>query len=189
MILTSNRGFAEWGEVFGDPVVATALLDRLLHHAVVVQIEGPAIASDSTPTSSRSTSAPRPSSSRRRSRPSGAADVLQRTEPPITPTADHQPQNGEFCAPNWESSPTKSRRLSRYPAASGCQVRCGIRQSMPSSSIASCAGVSDTLPSFAEGQTKRPRSKRFTNRQAPVRPTRSPSPDRPPGPGTQRDAR
>jgi DNA replication protein DnaC len=40
MILTSNRGFAEWGEVFGDPVVATALLDRLLHHAVVMQIEG-----------------------------------------------------------------------------------------------------------------------------------------------------
>ena len=40
MILTSNRGFAEWGEVFGDPVVATALLDRLLHHAVVVRIEG-----------------------------------------------------------------------------------------------------------------------------------------------------
>lgn len=38
--LTSNRGFAEWGDVFGDPVVATALLDRLLHHAVVVQIEG-----------------------------------------------------------------------------------------------------------------------------------------------------
>jgi len=40
MILTSNRGFGEWGEIFGDPVVATALLDRLLHHAIVVQIEG-----------------------------------------------------------------------------------------------------------------------------------------------------
>lgn len=40
MVLTSNRGFAEWGDVFGDTVVATALLDRLLHHAVVVQIEG-----------------------------------------------------------------------------------------------------------------------------------------------------
>jgi hypothetical protein len=39
MILTSNRGFAEWGEIFGDPV-ATTLLDRLLHHAVVLQIEG-----------------------------------------------------------------------------------------------------------------------------------------------------
>ena len=40
MILTSNRCFAEWGEVFGDSVVATALLDRLLHHAIVVQIGG-----------------------------------------------------------------------------------------------------------------------------------------------------
>jgi DNA replication protein DnaC len=40
MILTSNRGFSEWGEVFGGTVVATALLDRLLHHAVVVRIEG-----------------------------------------------------------------------------------------------------------------------------------------------------
>ncbi len=40
MILTSNRGFAEWGDIFGDSVVATALLDRLLHHAVVLQIDG-----------------------------------------------------------------------------------------------------------------------------------------------------
>ena len=40
MILTSNRGFAEWGDIFGNSVVATALLDRLLHHAVVIQIEG-----------------------------------------------------------------------------------------------------------------------------------------------------
>jgi DNA replication protein DnaC len=39
MILTSNRGFADWGDVFGDPVVDTALLDRPLHHAVVIQIE------------------------------------------------------------------------------------------------------------------------------------------------------
>jgi DNA replication protein DnaC len=40
MILTSNRGFGEWDQVFGDSVVAAALLDRLLHHAVVVRIEG-----------------------------------------------------------------------------------------------------------------------------------------------------
>ena len=40
MILTSNRGFAEWGDLFGDPVVATALLNRLLHHAIVIHIEG-----------------------------------------------------------------------------------------------------------------------------------------------------
>jgi DNA replication protein DnaC len=40
MILTSNRGFGEWDQVFGDGVVAAALLDRLLHHATVIHIEG-----------------------------------------------------------------------------------------------------------------------------------------------------
>jgi len=40
IILTSNRGFAEWGEIFADRVIAAALLDRLLHHAVVIQIDG-----------------------------------------------------------------------------------------------------------------------------------------------------
>jgi DNA replication protein DnaC len=40
MILTSNRGFKDWGAIFGDNVVAAALLDRLLHHAVVIQIDG-----------------------------------------------------------------------------------------------------------------------------------------------------
>src|SRR6476646_2667501 len=37
---TMIRGFGEWGDIFGDQVGATALLDRLLHHARVVQIEG-----------------------------------------------------------------------------------------------------------------------------------------------------
>ena len=40
IILTSNRGFGEWGELFGDAVVAAALLDRLLHHAIVIEIAG-----------------------------------------------------------------------------------------------------------------------------------------------------
>jgi DNA replication protein DnaC len=40
MILTSNQSFAAWGEVFGDRVIATAILDRLLHHAVTLNIRG-----------------------------------------------------------------------------------------------------------------------------------------------------
>jgi DNA replication protein DnaC len=40
IVLTSNKGFAEWGEVLGDPVVATAILDRLLHHSHVLNIRG-----------------------------------------------------------------------------------------------------------------------------------------------------
>jgi DNA replication protein DnaC len=39
-ILTSNLTFAEWGNLLGDAVLATALLDRLLHHAEVVAING-----------------------------------------------------------------------------------------------------------------------------------------------------
>ena len=40
ILLTSNRSFAEWGALLGDEVLATALLDRLLHHAEVVAING-----------------------------------------------------------------------------------------------------------------------------------------------------
>lgn len=40
-ILSSNKSFAEWGQVFGDDVLATAILDRLLHHCDVISINGP----------------------------------------------------------------------------------------------------------------------------------------------------
>ena len=40
MVLTSNKSFVDWGEVFGDQVLATAILDRLLHHATTVNIKG-----------------------------------------------------------------------------------------------------------------------------------------------------
>jgi DNA replication protein DnaC len=40
ILITSNRSVGEWGSVFGDPVVATAILDRLLHHLTVITIRG-----------------------------------------------------------------------------------------------------------------------------------------------------
>ncbi|GLS46879.1 DNA replication protein DnaC [Methylobacterium brachythecii] len=40
MLVTSNRAVGEWGSVFEDPVVATAILDRLLHHSHVITIRG-----------------------------------------------------------------------------------------------------------------------------------------------------
>jgi len=39
-VLTSNKSFKEWGDIFGDSVVAAALLDRLLHHCHIVNIKG-----------------------------------------------------------------------------------------------------------------------------------------------------
>ncbi len=40
LIVTSNKSFADWGEVFNDQVLATAILDRLLHHATTLNIKG-----------------------------------------------------------------------------------------------------------------------------------------------------
>jgi DNA replication protein DnaC len=86
MILTSNRGFAEWGDVFGDPVVATALLDRLLHHAVVIQIEGASYRlrshADLVPEHIRSNALIQP--------PAAAAPLRHRGRPPKQGTADHK---------------------------------------------------------------------------------------------------
>ena len=39
-VLTSNKSFEEWGEIFGDEVMAAALIDRLLHHCHIVNIRG-----------------------------------------------------------------------------------------------------------------------------------------------------
>jgi DNA replication protein DnaC len=40
-IVTTNRGLPEWGDILGDPVVAAAILDRLMHRAIVFNIKGP----------------------------------------------------------------------------------------------------------------------------------------------------
>ena len=40
IILTSNKSYGQWGEIFGDHVVATAILDRILHHSTTINIKG-----------------------------------------------------------------------------------------------------------------------------------------------------
>ena len=40
-IVTTNRGLPDWGDIFGDSVIAAAILDRLMHNAVVFNIRGP----------------------------------------------------------------------------------------------------------------------------------------------------
>ena len=40
LILTSNQSFGSWGDVFGDRIIATAILDRILHHAITINIHG-----------------------------------------------------------------------------------------------------------------------------------------------------
>ncbi len=40
IVLTTNRGIADWGQIFEDTTVAAAVLDRLLHHVTVLSISG-----------------------------------------------------------------------------------------------------------------------------------------------------
>ena len=40
ILITSNQSLAGWGQVFGDQVIATAILDRLLHHSTIINIKG-----------------------------------------------------------------------------------------------------------------------------------------------------
>lgn len=40
-LVTTNRGLPDWGQIFGDPVVGAAILDRFMHNAVVFNIKGP----------------------------------------------------------------------------------------------------------------------------------------------------
>jgi DNA replication protein DnaC len=40
IILTSNKSYGDWGDIFADQVLASAILDRLLHHSTTVNIRG-----------------------------------------------------------------------------------------------------------------------------------------------------
>ena len=57
-MMTSNRPLEEWGKLIGDVPAATAILDRFLHHAAVIQITGKSYRLDKGEKNSKSTKAP-----------------------------------------------------------------------------------------------------------------------------------
>ena len=60
IVLTTNRGIADWGHIFEDTTVAAAILDRLLHHATVLSISGGTTACAATATPSHRCAQPSP---------------------------------------------------------------------------------------------------------------------------------
>ena len=40
LIVTSNKPFSQWGEIFGDDMAATAMIDRLIHHSAILSLKG-----------------------------------------------------------------------------------------------------------------------------------------------------
>ena len=124
-----DRGFSEWGHGFGDPVVAAASLDRLLHHAAVIQIDGANYRlrehADLVPEKIRPKSLIQP---RRSSQLSNVVAGRPKTELLIKTTADHLArQTGEFYfAIMWE-----------IPCAIDCTKRIGSLSGMVGGSSAS----------------------------------------------------
>lgn len=41
VIITTNKGFESWGEIFADPILASAIIDRIVHYSIVININGP----------------------------------------------------------------------------------------------------------------------------------------------------
>jgi DNA replication protein DnaC len=76
-VLTSNKGFDEWGEIFGDAVMASALIDRLVHHCHIVNIRGNSYRmrhhTELQQRLQHAPETPTPTPNRRRSRARGAA--------------------------------------------------------------------------------------------------------------------
>jgi len=110
-VLTSNKGFEEWGEVFGDDVMAGALIDRLVHHCHIVNIGAIATASGPTASCSRS-SGPHPHPP---PRPSAGLAARRPGRPRLVPPRRvcHFPRR--FCAiPNRRCQPAAT-------VSSGCQ--------------------------------------------------------------------
>jgi DNA replication protein DnaC len=75
LVLTSNKSFKDWGEVFGDSVVAAALLDRLLHHCHIVNIKGNSYRLRQYPGLDLPPDPPSPLPPRRRGRPRKSPEV------------------------------------------------------------------------------------------------------------------
>ena len=101
IILTSNKGFGEWGELLGDTVIASAVLDRLLHHSHVLNI--PANRSEVKATGSernarRGYSRRNNTSPRRRRRPA--------TTTPTDQIAEQNPGGSILDRRSWVTSPS-----------------------------------------------------------------------------------
>ena len=103
IILTSNKGFGEWGEVLGDAVIATAILDRLLHHSHVAQYPGREL----PPAGEEASGAHR----RRRGGPHGASERCHQRQPA-----------GDGSIPDWrkwvKSTPALTAAAAGAPPAS-----------------------------------------------------------------------
>src|SRR4051794_36946665 len=124
MIVTSNKPFSAWGEIFGDDMAATAMIDRLIHNAEILSLKG-----DSYRLRGKDLRRPH----RRQERRNRLTDHPRRPR--------RGPQNGsERLADRHEGPKTAPRGLKRR--TSGYELRSAV--SRPVENAPTCAGLKRT---------------------------------------------
>jgi hypothetical protein len=122
LIVTSNKSFSAWGEIFGDEVVAAAMIDRLVHHADILSLKG-----DSYRLRDRDLGGRPPPARPKRPNRSPAATARRRAE--RLPTRRYQPRSLEIARdrgdqalrslPDATDKSTETLSQPRQPPASG----------------------------------------------------------------------
>jgi hypothetical protein len=107
LIVTSNKPFSAWGEIFGDEVVAAAMIDRLVHHAEILSLKGDSYRlRDRDPAADHPPASPKPR--RQLVTPAARRPAERLTTPrskPVTAEVDAEPPDQAFTP-----SPTASRK-------------------------------------------------------------------------------
>ena len=130
LLVTSNRSVGEWGTVFGDPVVATAILDRLLHHSHVITIRGDSyrLRESAAPASSR----PRRSARSRPRRPDAHACPGSPWEGPapgasaLNSLASGRRREEPVDPPGQAGTDRRSTSSCRFQSSSCCRLTLGV---------------------------------------------------------------
>jgi IstB-like ATP binding protein len=115
LIVTSNKPFSAWGEIFGDEVVAAAMIDRLVHQAEILSLKGDSYRLKDKDLGARPSRGSDPS-------PSGLRPDCRRRGRPPPSTKEEHPGRGDFSS--GEGGPSRDRRQEvRVCELHGCHTR------------------------------------------------------------------
>ena len=109
LIVTSNKPFSAWGEIFGDDAVAVAMIDRLVHHAELISLKGDSYSSKTA----TSDPAPPARPPKHPDRSPSAPSPKRRRQPPTTPIPAGGPLS-TGAAPHPAVAPPIARSARRY---------------------------------------------------------------------------
>src|SRR5665809_94571 len=116
LIVTSNKAFSAWGEIFGDEVTATAMIDRLVHHAEILALKGDQLPASRQGSRPAAAGRDRLIDHPRRFLPRRQAAAQRLGDGGIDVGRLDSPSGGQISAPPGPRRPADRRSASRRPA-------------------------------------------------------------------------